>query len=84
MDSSKLMIGNKPDRHGLIFFGEASLRRALREYTAHYHYERNHQGVQNQLLNGAANDDRYAIDHADIACRTRLGGMLNYYYRCSA
>ena len=68
----------------LILFGEASLRRALREYVAHYHHERNHQGIINRLLNTAANDDWYAIDRTDIACRTRLGGMLNYYHRCSA
>jgi putative transposase len=28
----------------LILFGERSLRRAMREYVAHYHAERNHQG----------------------------------------
>ena len=68
----------------MIFFGEASLRRALGEYTMHYHHERNHQGMHNRLLNGAANDDQYSIDNTDIACRSRLGGMLNYYHRCSA
>src|SRR6516165_4050937 len=31
----------------LILFGEASLRHALREYVAHYHHERNHQGKGN-------------------------------------
>ena len=67
----------------LIFFGEASLRRALQEYSAHYHHERNHQGMHNQRLNHAANDDRYSID-TDIACRARLGGMLNYYSRKAA
>jgi transposase InsO family protein len=34
----------------VILFGETSLRRALREYVAHYHTERNHQGVGNRLL----------------------------------
>ena len=68
----------------LLFFGEASLRRALNEYTTHYHHERNHQGVNNRLLNGAANDDQYSIDVTKIACRPRLGGMLNYYYREAA
>jgi hypothetical protein len=34
----------------LILFGEASLRRALAELLAHYHEERNHQGVGNVLL----------------------------------
>ena len=68
----------------LIFFGEASLRRALKQYTAHYHHERNHQGINNRLLNGAANDDRYAIENTDVACRSRLGGILNYYSREAA
>jgi len=34
----------------LIFFGESSLRRALTQYTEHYHAERNHQGKGNELL----------------------------------
>ncbi len=65
----------------LILFGVASLRRALKEYVAHYHTERNHQGLGNRLLDpvhtaGSA-DDR--IQH-----RERLGGMLNFYYREAA
>ena len=34
----------------VILFGERSLRRALSEYVAHYHAERNHQGKSNVLL----------------------------------
>jgi len=34
----------------LILFGEASLRRGLTEFLAHYHSERNHQGKGNILL----------------------------------
>jgi len=34
----------------LILFGERSLQRALTEYIAHYHAERNHQGKGNVLL----------------------------------
>ena len=65
----------------MILFGEASLRRALRELIAHYHAERNHQGVGNQLLGphgkvGSINDP--------IHCRERLGGMLNFYCREAA
>ena len=33
-----------------IPLGEASLRRALNEYVAHFHSERNHQGKGNILL----------------------------------
>ena len=34
----------------MIFFRETSLRNAIREYLEHYHRERNHQGLGNQLL----------------------------------
>jgi len=65
----------------MILFGEASLRRALREYVAHYHSERNHQGIGNRLLEPLA-----TVSSTDepIHCRERLGGMLNYYYREAA
>ena len=38
----------------MILFGETSLRRAVREYVAHYQAERNHQGVGHQLLQPVA------------------------------
>ena len=65
----------------MILFGEASLRRALREYVLHFHTERNHQGVDNQLLKPLA-----TVSSTDepIHCRERLGGMLNFYYREAA
>jgi transposase InsO family protein len=31
----------------LIIFGEGSLQEAVREFIAHYHHERNHQGLGN-------------------------------------
>jgi transposase InsO family protein len=34
----------------LIFFGEASLRTAIQNFVTHYHGERNHQGLANQLI----------------------------------
>src|SRR6516225_5057691 len=33
-----------------ILFGEGSLRRVLKNFCEHYHYERNHQGKANKLL----------------------------------
>ena len=65
----------------MILFGEASLRRALREYVVHYHAERNHQGVGNRLLQPLA-----TVSSTDetINCHERLGGMLNFYYREAA
>jgi transposase InsO family protein len=65
----------------LMLFGEAALHHALREYTAHYHHERNHQGKGNVLLFPPASKD---IAHAGpVRCRERLGGLLKYY-ECEA
>jgi hypothetical protein len=35
----------------MIFFGGASLRRAISEFMIHYHAEWNHQGLDNRLIN---------------------------------
>ena len=37
-------------RNRLILFGEGLLRKAIREFVAHYHLERNHQGLGNRLI----------------------------------
>ena len=34
----------------MIFFGETSLRKATEHFLAHYHGERNHQGLDNRLI----------------------------------
>jgi transposase InsO family protein len=33
----------------MIFFGTASLQHAVRQFIAHYHTERNHQGLENRF-----------------------------------
>jgi transposase InsO family protein len=65
----------------LIFFGEASLRRAVTTYLEHYHAERNHQGLDNQLVEP---QPELAAIAGNIECRERLGGMLRYYHRKAA
>ena len=53
----------------------------MKEYTEHYHLERNHQGLDNALikkLTGRPNMD------AQVECRERLGGILKYYHRRAA
>jgi len=65
----------------MIFFGEKSLRRALAEFEAHYHHERNHQGLGNNLIEP---DEAVGRVEGSIACHNRLGGMLRYYYRKAA
>ncbi len=34
----------------IIPLGEHPLRKAVKEYTEHYHFERNHQGLNNELI----------------------------------
>jgi len=41
----------------MIFFGEPSLRKATREFSAHYHRERNHQGIDNRLIEPTSHND---------------------------
>ena len=65
----------------MIFFGESSLRKATVAFLAHYHGERNHQGLENRLIQPGEE-----IGHLSgpIQCRTRLGGLLRYYHRVAA
>ena len=65
----------------LIFFGEQSLRTAVTEYLAHYHGERNHQGLGNRLVEM---NDELAETTGEVQCRERLGGLLKYYHRDAA
>ena len=67
----------------LILFGEASLRRALREYLVHYHVERNHQGKGNVLLIPTTTQAKNRVD-GSVHCKERLGGLLKYYHREAA
>lgn len=62
----------------MIFFGETMLRRSVLEFVLHYHGERNHQGLDNRLIEPAKEVGHRA---GDIHCRERLGGLLRYYYR---
>ena len=62
----------------MILFGKGHLRRAISEYTAHYHGERTHQGIGNELIDrGVSSGD------GEIGCRERLGGLLRFYHRAA-
>ena len=63
----------------MILLGRESLVRAIAEYTAHYHDERSHQGIGNQLICGAEIQSRGCVEVTQ-----RLGGLLNYYHRQAA
>ena len=65
----------------VVPLGEGHLRQLVHEYVEHYHWERNHQGLQNQLLRRPPPPVRPA---SRVARRTRLGGLLNFYHREAA
>lgn len=60
----------------LIPFGEGHLRYAVSQYIEHYHRERNHQGMGNELLAPKAS----TASGRQVVCNERLGGMLKYYH----
>ena len=64
----------------IVPLGERHLRRALAEYCAHYHGERNHQGLGNELI------DRQPSQRTRGPVRRcqRMGGILSHYYRSAA
>jgi transposase InsO family protein len=57
--------------------GERHLRRALQEFAAHYHRERNHQGLANELIEPSPAQRVSGV----VRRRQRVGGILNFYYR---
>ena len=65
----------------MVPLGEAHLRRMVRQYVAHYHIERPHQGLGNDLI--LPNGEATQMDGA-VHRRERLGGMLSHYHRQAA
>lgn len=62
----------------VIHFGPDSLRRTVHNFVAHYHTERNHQGLENKIICPQRNHfGRIGV----VRRHERIGGLLNYYYR---
>jgi len=59
---------------------EAHFRETLSIYIGHYRQRRNHQGIENQLIE----PPEFLPTVGRIRCQKQLGGMLNYYYREAA
>ena len=66
----------------VIPLGERHLRHTLNEYVRHYHSERNHQGLGNELIEPIAANTN--AGEGVVRRRERLGGLLSYYYRDAA
>jgi putative transposase len=67
--------------HRMIFFGDRSLKTAVVGFLAHDHAERNHQGLDNRLIDPG---EGVGSTVGDVACHERFGGMLRYYHRKAA
>jgi hypothetical protein len=67
----------------LVLFGERHLRLVIKEFVAHYLAERFHQGIGGRLIGPSA---AIANDNGagPVECRSRLGGLLNFYHRVAA
>jgi putative transposase len=65
----------------MIFFGEKMLRHAVQNFCAHYHRERNHQGLDNRLIEP---EEGVGQTTGQVVCDNRLGGLLKYYRRNAA
>ena len=64
----------------MILIGEPSLRRAVDQFVVHYHLERNHQGLENTIIEPEFGSG----EEGEVNCRERLGGLPRYYYRDAA
>ena len=64
-----------------VMLGERSLYYAIQPYLAYYHYERNHQGLDNHLV---AREEVVGCHTGHVVRRERLGGLLSYYHREAA
>ena len=61
----------------MIIFGEAHLRYVVSSYIDHYHQDRPHQGIGNEII------DPPPQGNGEIVCHERLGGLLKYYRRAA-
>jgi putative transposase len=65
----------------MLLLSERTLSYVIHQYLAHYHAERNHQGLANQLM---APEPDFGSQTGQVRRRERLGGLLCYYYRDAA
>jgi transposase InsO family protein len=63
----------------VVPLGERHPRHLIREFVDHYHTERNHQRIGNELI-----ERPLQRPDGPVRRRWRVGGVLNYYYRSAA
>ena len=65
----------------ISIYADRRLRVAIQNLVAHYHSERNHQGLANRLISP---EPGHIGGVGEVQRRQRLAGTLNYYYRAAA
>ena len=65
----------------MVMLGERVLYSAIHQYLTHYHTERHHQGLDNQLI---VREGAVDCQTGHVVRRKRLGGLLSYYHREAA
>lgn len=65
----------------MFFFGEKSLINIAKEYLTRSHKDRNHQGLDHQIIQQG---DEVGKCTDEIQCSEQLDGLLYYYYRKAA
>ena len=81
MPSGSSALLNEECLSRVVPLGEGPQRLLVGEYVDHDQRERNHQGLDNQLLQRPPPPVSLA---ADVQRRERLGGWLNFYHREAA
>ncbi len=61
----------------MLIFGEAHLKYCIEQYVQHYHQERPHQGLGNEIISPQRQGT------GQIECQERLGGLLKFYRKAA-
>jgi putative transposase len=61
----------------MLIFGERHLEYVIKEYMDHYHTERAHQGIGNEII------EPPPPGKGEVVCQERLGGLLTFYRRAA-
>ena len=81
LDASTVLVrSGKGRRDRVVPLGERHLRQLVRDFVEHYHAERNHQGIGNELIEWPARQPTAG----PVRRRQSVAGVLSYYYRSVA
>jgi putative transposase len=67
-----------------VIFGERHLRYLIKQFVEHYLSERFHQGIGSCIIQPKTSPSNDNAMRDRIDCRSRLGGLLNFYHRRAA